>query len=49
MELLRNKDEYILVNTLKLVMTLISQSGSESNNGRQIADANENEIILMLI
>jgi hypothetical protein len=45
MELLRSKDENIMINNLKLIMTLINQTGSESNLGRQIGEANDNEII----
>ena len=46
MDLLRNKDENIMINNLKLIMTLINQTkGSESNLGRLIGEANESEII----
>lgn len=49
MELLRSKDENIMINNLKLIMTLINQTGSESNLGRQIGEANDNEIIYQLV
>lgn len=40
--LLESKDDNIMINTLKLVMTLINQKGSESNNGRDLAEENDN-------
>lgn len=49
MDLLRNKDEIILINTLRLVMSLITQTDSESNLSRIITETNDHEIIRQLI
>lgn len=49
MELLKNKDENIVINILRLIMNLITQTDSESNLGRLITEANDYEIVLQLI
>jgi hypothetical protein len=49
-ELLESKDEDVLLNTLKLVMTLITKkAGDTTQIGRDLADANDQKILHELI
>ena len=49
-DLLESKDEEILLNILKLIMTLITQKPSETSQiGRTLAEENENSIIRKII